>query len=291
MKNTLKAIIAASMLALGGKAEAITFPNGYDSARYDITSPTFFLKDYDFSGVGKNGRWVTAISDQWGVTATHYPAGGAVTFQTNEGPKIGVIDYVTSNSTLSGQDISLCHFSNVLDDAIKRYPIVQVDKGYPGIPYSYDCYMFQGIFDFAYVGKTFSAGIVNNLYPNSLDYVDNMGWYWFGSGLNYVPETLWATPWYTLENYDICKTQTGDSGGPSFLLYGGEMYLAGTHKSYWVDAPLIGYGNEIIKFAPDVQLINLRDITAEPILPEPTSLMLLTVGASALTLRRRKETT
>jgi len=246
MRNKLATILATATLSLPSYALYI---NNYSPERHNIKNDSFFKSEYDFSGVGYNGRWVTVISDNWGVTSTHFPARGIITF-----PVTGDTAQIIERINL-GNDISLVRFSEDLPNSIKRYNLFD-DEGKMYKDWNTTYLM---------VGKTFSAGLRGGGQKSEYDFLN----------FSYSNKPDWA--------YGV----SGDSGAPTFFQGTEDLFLMGTHYNAYMDTNLI-LNSQRIADITGTKITTWTNAMNPPKIPEPSTLPITLLGASVLINRRKR---
>jgi hypothetical protein len=171
----------------------------------------FIGQAYDWSGVGQNGTWATMISPTYFVSANHYhPGGGTVTFYEDNTTKHPHTYTIDSTFAANSGDLFLGRLTAPIpaSDHINYYPILKLNS------------------DSQYVGRDiFVYGLPTRVGRNTIT-------------------TVTGTMEYDYNTYgdsatvgaDEAYLASGDSGAPSFTVYGGVLTLLGTHRSH-TDAP------------------------------------------------------
>lgn len=186
------------------------------------------------------------ISPEYFLTARHAypPVGGDVTF--HEGNSLDGPSHTYTIDTMIGNvgDLSLGKLTTPIDpaDNITYYPILDFNKGL-----NYDNFIGLTLFAYGHGGTHPSIDNTDEYYnprvgKNRIDGYEsrNMG---YGSVLNIVYD-------YDTSNglgLDECLLEIGDSGGPSFVAFNGELALVGIH-SYTVEVNDEEYSGD--SFAP-----------------------------------------
>jgi PEP-CTERM motif len=297
------AALAIVMTTNSSRAEII---DGYTPARNDrftagtfpggippTPNPTFFLGGFDFSGVGwvpgagPGTQVVTMISPQDYVGAFHFPLGlgQTVAFRAKDGSY--QMRTVMAQTQIAGSDVMVGKLNAPLPTGatgVASYPI-----GFG--PHS--------AFDNRYV---FMADQFNRFGRQVTD-SNNIFAFPGGGGLN--PTNSFATDDDTDPNgnadahgfapgtpTDEAYVQVGDSGAPSFLLFGGGISLLGHHMAQ------VTFGNgtrgNLDSFLPDyipqLQAALAADgyvLGLTPV-PEPSSLILGGIGCTVFMIRWRR---
>lgn len=230
----------AILAALTAPAEAALVIDGYSSDRHDrfagggslfVGSAAVAGVELDFSGVARasNGFWVTMISPIHFLSAAHAPAGGTIVFHhDNSTGGATTTRFVDSGGRVAGTDIWLGELNDPIDPSdIAVYPIAG-DADYTGdIVYQIGR---GGLFGASNTtGFRVGRNRVSDLYEDvvvgfgttdSLTFFDDS-----------VAGDLTGDDMTTADLIDDeTFLQNGDSGGPSFLLVGGELVLLGTHS-------------------------------------------------------------
>ena len=224
----------------------------YDQSEEPEGAPpkAFIGEAYDWSGVGiaweasagpvYRSRWVTMISPQYFLTAKHaYPPLGDVTFyETNSrtGPShTYTIDTMVDD--FGGTDLALGRLTAPIapEDNIAHYPIL--DFTYSGLPGDQKYNTYKGL--------TFFASGHGGVHPNSdpvskprvgRNQIDVLGNEKVNHGTPQNP--IYVTTYAMEYNYegppdglgdDENLLKSGDSGGPSFVVFNDELALVGIH--------------------------------------------------------------
>jgi hypothetical protein len=250
----------------------------------------------DLSGVGlsSGGSWATMISPQYFISAYHdHPtAGQTVTFYQGDTTAGGgytfTVDptYIATSYNGSPSDVYIGKLTTPIpaSDHIASYPVLQLPSNN------------------SYIGMT----VYTYGYPNRLgtNVISNVGTYTEAgesqTGMFYNYDSSGGLS----ESY----LMGGDSGGPSFSVYNGQLMLMGEHFSNWgtsglpgapgnvwpttgdgswwsVDGFLPSYVSQIDASLPADQQI----ATVQPV-PEPITMtsLALAMGGLGAYLKRRK---
>lgn len=186
---------------------------------YDGSDKEFIGEGYDWSGVGRStcGRWATMISPQYFLSAKHshpsaYYNGEANTVTFYEGNSFAdpSHSYEVDDWSYNWGDIYLGRLKQPIDENIAFYSVL--DLPYPS----------------SYINKTFFAyGKLHRVGRNKIDSctkdVTNDGsttkaMYFDYDGI--ISDSV---------GIDECLLEVGDSGGPSFIPFNGELSLVGIH--------------------------------------------------------------
>jgi hypothetical protein len=130
---SLRALAMALLVSAAGRTavgDMLSNPSNpaLNQRFYSTTNTQFWAASYNLSGVGNtngmagNGQWVTAISANYGLTASHYAAAGNVTFITASGTSV-TATINGSVSEIGGSDLELVRFSHPLPSTVTTYAI------------------------------------------------------------------------------------------------------------------------------------------------------------------------
>jgi len=272
------------------------FASGYPSAPVPNTSASFIGAGLDFSGVGWNPLLVTQsfamISDQYFVFANHYQPGSTMSFLSptllaaNPGNPAAAVVSATVSATyrtnfvtiIGGQyfygeqgDFSIGKLSTPLDHAlgISSYPILLLSSlgdyvGLPTLMYGHN-----------------GTGSSTRLGTNTID-----GYYNYDLSGNNIIDTNSIYMDYDTGFTGEALLQGGDSGSPTFVNWYGSLALVGTHSATGSDANGVSYSFD--NFIP-LHLAQMAALGIDfSVVPEPSRVMLLLLGACALLRRRHR---
>lgn len=280
MKNNVITLLAVAITVVAPltSTAALTFVNDdYDSSRHDIDSPSFFLKDFDFGGIGWSfGRGITAIDPSWAIGATGHQPGNTVTFVSGEESSFidQRVDLTYPDGTTTNY-MTLYHFLTPLQNTptyqMINFPAITT----PSLAFP----IFDGIYDFIYTGFSddtytgLSAGFNENKYPNlASGSTFHSPLIFNDSATDRDPDTVFGGGW--------------DEGMPSFLVVNGVMYLAGVHDGSTQDSGIVWSGEDI---EAKTGLDDLYVMYADAIIPEPSTLLLGLAGVSCIAFYRRRK--
>jgi len=250
--------------------------------------PAFIGSGYDWSGVARAGQWATMISSTYFVSAVHsHPSVGTslIFHEDNDPAGTTVTRTVNSLTTVAGTDIIIGRLNATPGPTIAYYSVASNttnETDFPSSPYS-DRTAFivgknntgsgttqfrvgrndlDGFFDSVSVGSTTSDAIT---FDDDRNTAQSLG-------------------------DDEAFLQSGDSGAPMFITQGGDLVLVGTNWFITSDESPDFSGTT---FLPNhIDAINAIMATGGESLtlvavPEPSSLLLLTLGGITLLRRRR----
>ncbi|MFN0076734.1 MAG: PEP-CTERM sorting domain-containing protein [Prosthecobacter sp.] len=267
----------ASALTIVGHNSATNdrFISGYASFPVENSSVSFLGNGYDLSGVGWNPSNTTQsfamISDQFFVYANHYAPGSTLNFYS---PTLDtVVSYGVSATsyhyTFNSQtsDFAIGKLSAVLNPAhgITSYAILDLPtiQSYAGLPVL--------IYGHGSNGPRLGANVL-----------DAYGSYNFPNG-GTTPDSYGIGYSYNSSLSGDSMFQSGDSSSPTFVPWHGSLALLGTHS---VTATIGVTPYSIDNFIPAYFGQMALDGIDFSVVPEPSRVMLLLLGACAL-LRRR----
>ena len=249
--------------------------------------PAFIGSGYDWSGVAYNGDWATRISDTYYVTAWHARAIGPATFyETNDPLGTTVTVGWDSLTRIGSTDIAIGRFSSSPGSSIAIYGIA--DETTTQATFASSSYYDMEAFVVGLNGTGGSTTTNFRVGRNELD-----GFY---DDVVLVPPAANVTDAITYDDdrgtglslgADEAYLQSGDSGGPTFITVGSELVLTSIHlgidgtRSY--DSFLSNYITEISAIVE----AGGESLTLISPVPEPSSSLLIALGAVILSLRRR----
>ncbi len=247
----------------------------FDAKRHDrfyVSGDKAFIGEgYDFSGTGKASdvKWVTMISPTYFVSASHWHSspGATVTFYENNDPSGATSTHTIANwghnvlpDGASNYDLWIGKLTEPIDtDKIAYYPVLE-------LPSTGD-----------YIGRDlFVYGKPDRVGHNTISSIDTSG------GVN--DKHMWFY-YNTPTDPDEAMTQTGDSGGASFTVCDGALTLIGIHH-YGVSS---GIDSFIPLYIDELNGWMEADGSDErvTVVPEPATMILLSLGAIGLIRRRR----
>lgn len=280
-------------VAITGVSRGEMLVNGYQASvndRFYVGADKAFLGDpYDFSGVGSTrntngvgtGPWATLVSASYVLSSTHdHPGvGSTVTFYENNDPNGPSHTYtVLSGQQVAGTDLFLERLTAPVPASDNIHPFAVVADNVPALTGA----------------KIEVYGVPNRLGLNNIDRFatfDNVvGSSATGEALTYDYDTSHGY------NPGEAMLQGGDSGGPSFVVVGGELALVGIHWFNYtgdVDPNRAPNGSGDTYVSRYINQINALMTGGEQLtvvaVPEPSTILLLVIGlpAAGLFLRRR----
>jgi hypothetical protein len=287
------------LCAVGGFAQADMYIKGNDPTpnpqryyRFYSGSDKAFIGDgLDFSGVSVGGPWATMISPQYFITAWHWPATSLSTLTFYEGNTTDSGGHTYSvdasfkvSMTYNGQpaDVFLGRLSSPIPaaDHIAYYPVLSLPNvsDYVGMPiYTYGNPNLVG------------RNVISKIEPYAEGAEDGPSMFF-----NYDQPGVGADETYLIG---------GDSGCPSFAVVGGKLALLGEHFSTYGTSGLLPGGYDwgypkasdgtwwsVDGFVPayiDQLNANMAGESVTVVTPEPSTLILLWIGAATLLAFRR----
>jgi hypothetical protein len=226
---------------------------------------SFIGNPYNWSGIGRSSdaRWGTLISDSYFLSATHFhPVDGSTLtfFHTNNPLGASEVRTVESGQQIAGSDLWLGKLSAPVSSNVAKYSILD-------LPNESD-YFNQIIY-------THGVGVGNPALPT----VVRLGRNRIDANSifdTFVIPTTGRTFRYDYDNpgglgADESRVELGDSGGPSFIISGGQPALVGIH--WFQTGSGSGSGDTFIPFY-------LEDVQAA--IPEPASIALAWVAFVSL---------
>lgn len=284
MRRFLTLIAAMLWLMPAGVASATMILQSYDAKKHDRfyvgADKAFIGAPYDWSGVGRNDYWATMVSDHYFLSANHYHAsvGSNVKFSlTNDPNGAYEIRTIASGMRIAGSDLWLGKLSEPVSANVAKYSILSLAQ-----ESSYDD---LALYTYGLSDKSPVRLGRNNVDPGRIQnaMVDGVT----GRVFLYDYDKVGG------QGADESYLQGGDSGGPSFVVSGGQPTLVGIHWFTWDDETaspkIIGSGDTFVPHY--VAAINQAMVGEQlTLVPEPSMLVLLCVGTIGLlagTLRRR----
>ncbi len=236
----------------------------------------FIAEGYNFSGTGKasDNKWVTMISPTYFVSASHWhpdpSTGETITFYENNDPSGATHTHTIANW---GYD--------VLPDGSGGSPNYDLWIGKLTEPVDTDkiaCYSVLELPSTSdYIGRDlFVYGKPDRVGHNTIDFIDTSGgdddkhmWFYYD----------------TPGDPDEAMTETGDSGGASFTVCDGALTLIGIHHYGETDG-----GDSFIPLYIDALNGWMEADGSDErvtVVPEPATMILLSIGAMGMIIRRR----
>lgn len=279
MKQKLLTLGFIAALSLAASGEMVIRNHQPLSHNRFANNNAFIGNPYDFSGVGFTGtHWATLISDSYFISATHFHAAinDTVTFwETNDqsGPSHSYT--VAGGQQIGGTDLWVGWLNSAVDSSIARYSVLDL----PTAP--------------EYLGLTlYNYGLTHRVGRNVSDFLFSTT----------VGPSTGDTMWFDYDNIDTPSVggdetflQVGDSGAPSFTVYGGQLTALGIHWAVTNNVPLTNEGEySIDTFVPSY--ITALNAVLNPqgqsvsVVPEPSAALFIFIGATALALRHRRRT-
>lgn len=270
--------------------------DGFTTLEHDrfANDATFIADDYDLSGIAVNesGRWVTMISENVFITATHYaPASGSsVTFYASNDPDgYTSTRTVTSNfQQIGSTDLYLGTLSAALDSNFTFYDFATENiSSAPGGPDSFSSSIYNDADAFVF-GRSETAFSVSQDIAVGANKLDT-----FYTGVTVSPSTgdvvistidsLGDTNYLTSE----AALQGGDSGAPLMVQSGvGELTIVGIN---WFVGTADGDDINGHTYVGNYDATIQSFIDANPV-PEPATYALLTgvLATMATFVQRRR---
>jgi len=245
--------------------------------------PAFIGNDYDWSGVAYNGDWATRISDTYYVTAWHARASGTLTFYEDNDPLGNTVTVNAPSLTrISNTDIAIGRFSSSPGPTIAIYGIA-------------DEFTTQATFASSsyYDMEAFVVGLNNTGTGTTQFRVGRNELDGFYDDVVLVPPAANVTDMITYDRdtpglgADEAYLQSGDSGGPTFITIGSELVLIGIHAG---TDPTLSADSFLTNYITEISAIveaGGESLTLISPVPEPSSSLLIALGAVILSLRRR----
>ena len=283
----MKPIIATliiSTLCTPAAWPALSLQN-YSAASHHrfANDPAFIGNDYDWSGVAYNGDWATRISDTYYVTAWHARASGTLTFYEDNDPLGNTVTVNAPSLTrISNTDIAIGRFSSSPGPTIAIYGIA-------------DEFTTQATFASSsyYDMEAFVVGLNNTGTGTTQFRVGRNELDGFYDDVVLVPPAANVTDMITYDRdtpglgADEAYLQSGDSGGPTFITIGSELVLIGIHAG---TDPTLSADSFLTNYITEISAIveaGGESLTLISPVPEPSSSLLIALGAVILSLRRR----
>ena len=281
MQKSLLTLAFASALTLAAQGDMIV--RNYQPLRHDRfysgLDKAFVGDPYNFSGVGfdsATSTWATLISDCYFISATHFHpgTGEAVTFrETNSLSDPSHTYTVAGGQQINGTDLWVGWLNSAVDPSIARYSVLDLPTtaNYVGL-------------------ELYNYGLTNRVGRNVSDF--------FASQT--VGPSTGDTMFYDYDNLDVPSVggdetfiQVGDSGAPSFTVFGGKLTALGVH---WAITDIFPGTNEgeysldtfVPSYIADLNVVLADKNQSVSVVPEPASITLLICVASGLLAGRRR---
>ena len=287
MKKSLLTLGLIAAFTLAAQGDMIV--RNYQPLRHDRfyagNNKAFVGDPYNFSGVGfsSSSSWATLISDCYFISATHFHPGNgdSVTFrETNSLADPSHTYTVAGGQQIGGTDLWVGWLNTAVDASIARYSVLDL----PTAP------QYLGL-------ELYNYGLTNRVGRNVSDFLASQT----------VGPSTGDTMFYDYDNLDVTPVgvppiggdetfiQVGDSGAPSFTVFGGNLTVLGVH---WAITDIFAGTNEgeysLDTFVPSY-ISNLNTVLAAKnqsvsVVPEPASaaLLILVAGTALAGLRRRR---
>ena len=241
----------------------------------------FHAEAYDFSGVGQ-GSWLTMISPRYFVSAAHAaPSYGAtVTFYEGNTTSSGQHQYTVDSWGFQTRyeeggaysDLWLGRLTEDIpeEDNITYYPVLDLDS------------------ESDYIGREIYAyGNPHRVGRNHLDWI-------YATTIGSKKSRVMAFDFDATEGSGMgeseCYMMSGDSGGPSFIEWDGELALVGIHWYNNGSTPYNGArsGDTFVPYYIDQMNANMEFGQSVTTVPEPACMTLLVMGGLMAIVRRRR---
>ncbi len=242
----------------------------------------FIAEGYDFSGTGKDDstshHWVTMISPTYFVSASHWHpgAGATITFYENNDPSGATHEHTVADwGGFGGHD--------VLPDGAGGYPNYDLWIGKLTEPVDTDKIACYSVLELSstddYIDRDlFVYGKPDRVGHNTIGSIDTSG------GLY---DKHMRFDYNTLTDPDEAMTEPGDSGGASFTVCNGVLTLIGIHHY----GETIGRDSFVPLYIDELNGWMAGDGSDErvTVVPEPATMILLSIGAMGMIIRRRRK--
>ena len=204
------------------------FASGYPDAPVPNANPKFIGKDFDWSGVGwwkKDPQYsVTLLSSKNFASTKHMEpqTGDVITFFGRDGhlhdyhvAKLQLVSLGTQNGQPVYADTAVGTFAETVayDDQIAHYPVAFSSKGL-------ETFIGKQILTYGHMARIGTNEIVEGIMLENV-----------ASEYNFDTNGLTA---------GMAKSESGDSGSPSFLVINGKLALVGTHWKIDTDSMVSG---------------------------------------------------
>lgn len=269
--------VAARALTIVGYDPAVNnrFDSGYPTTPVENSSLSFLGNGFDLSGVGWNPGLTTQsfamISDQYFIFSAHYAPGATMNFLNSSGEVVSYgVSGTTYNFTYNGQtsDFAIGMLSTPLNpaDGIPSYPVLELAQAadYVGLDVL--------IYGHGSSGPRLGANTADIVLPYSLfSATDNN----FGIGYSHNSSQAGDSAF-----------EAGDSSGPTFVNWNGQLALVGVHSALGNIGPTTYSIDNLIAAYTDQMATQGIAFSA---VPEPARGLLMLLGACALLCRRQRE--
>ena len=245
-------------------------------------SASFIGASYNWSGIGQDSTasayWATMISPSYFLTSAHYApiAGDTLVFYVGNNTADPVYAIVSSTYyNIPGTDLELGKLnSSLAGSGVAIYAVGQGGSTFAGR----NSYVGQTIY---VAGKT-ASGLGMLVGENVISAAANTSFY-NTQGTLLLREYASSFDFHSTGGMGEadCQIQSGDSGGPSFIIENGQLVLEGIH---YANGTNISYDTFVPAYVTtlDAHMVG-EQIT---IAPEPATMLLL-LGAPLLLIRGR----
>ncbi len=297
LKTTAYAAISGILLSAQPALAVLSLQNFSAEKHHRFNNnPAFIGAGHDWSGVARasNGRWVTMISSTYFLTCEHVQPsiGNSVTFHTDNDPNgTTVTRTVTSLTRIGTTDLVVGKLNSSPGSTIAHYSIFSSgtsQAGFASSPYSGLTAFVTGLNNTGSGTTQFRVG--RNVLDGFVDDISDDPPTTVGDAVTFTDDSN------TIESLgdDEAYLIAGDSGAPLFVSSGNDLVLTGINwfNSYPdPNAPVKSSGCTFVpNYTTEINAVladggeSLTLVTV----PEPSSLLLVSLSAVSLLTRRKK---